>query len=227
MFDLSGVNTRPPTTVKKRERLLYAVGTAVADGARCGIFVATFLAARPAKSDVGTCQAAELFAADNTDPLFEMQANVAIALSGAAVTGSTPLDGVYWSQALQRSTYERSREFHLCGAAGSPHTAAEALRRQFDQEAVLIFDYLPQHAPAQDAILIAVPDVDSARFGDALVADAAARNRIRGGSVTMPDHTLLLVAGNDDRDVARGLVTEAGGNWDAATFAYGKREFVE
>ena len=92
---------------------------------------------------------------------------------------------------------------------------------------MLIFDYLPQHAPQEDAILIAVPDVDIARFGDALVADPAARNRLRGGSVTTTVHTLILVAANDDRDVARRLVAEAGGNWDTATIDYGRSEFVE
>lgn len=187
------------------------------------LFCGTF----PAPSEAGPCQRAELFATDNADPLFEAQADVTIALSGAAVTGSTPLDGVYWSNALQRSTHERSREFHLCGAAGSSHTAAEALRRQFDQEAVLTFDYLPQDAPDGNAIIIAVPDVDIARFGDALAADPAARDHMRGGSVTTTDHTLILVAGNHDRDVARKLVAEAGGNWDAATIAYGTSEFVD
>jgi hypothetical protein len=184
------------------------------------LFCCTFSA--PARAE--PCQRAELFATD-TGPLFEAQATVTIALSGAAVTGSTPLDGVYWSDALQRSTGERSLEFHLCG--GSSHTAAEALRHQFDQEAVLAFDYLPQHAPKTDAIIVAVPDVDIARLADAMAADPVARQRIRGGSVTTTDHTLILVAGDDDRDAARRLVGEAGGDWDAATITYGRREFVE
>lgn len=184
------------------------------------LFCATF----PAPARAEPCQRAELFATD-TDPLFEAQATVTIALSGAAVTGSTPLDGVYWSSALQRSAPERSLEFHLCG--GSSHTAAEALRRQFDQEAVLTFDYLPQHAPHEDAFMVAVPGVDIVRFGDALAADPVARDRIRGGSVTATDHTLILVVRNDDRDVARRLVAEAGGNWNAAAIAYGRSEFVE
>lgn len=185
------------------------------------LFCCTF----PAPSAADPCRQAELFTTDTTDPLFEAQADVTLAQNGAAVTGSTPLDGVYWSSALQRNTQESSREFHLCGAEGSVHTAAEALRRQFNQEAVLTFDY--ERAPDGDAILIAVPDVDIARFGAALVDDPVARDRIRGGSVTTTDHTLILVAGNDDRDVARRLVTEAGGNWDAATIAYGRREFVQ
>ncbi|WP_241520395.1 hypothetical protein [Mycobacterium paraense] len=184
------------------------------------LFCCTF----PAPARAEPCQRAELFAAD-TGPLFAAQATATIALSGAAVTGSTPLDGVYWSNALQRGTGERSLEIHLCG--GSSHTAAEALRHQFDQEAVLAFDYLPQHAQDEDAMLVAVPDVDIARFSDALAADPAARDRIRGGSVTTTDHTLILVAGDGDQDVARRLVGEAGGNWDAATIDYGRREFVE
>ncbi len=187
----------------------------------------------PARGDQGSegpCRTgdphAELFATDNTDPLFELQADATIALNGAAVTGSTPVDGVFWSTGLQQASFERSREFHLCGAdEPTLHAVAEALRRQFNQESVLTFDYLP-HAPGADAIIIAVPDVDIARLRDALVADSAARGRLRGGSVTTTDHTLILVAGNGDRDVARRLVGEAGGSWNAATIAYGKREFV-
>ena len=180
----------------------------------------------PAKADAGPCHPAELFASDNTDPLFEIQADVTITLHGAAVTGSTPLDGVYWSNALQQTSYERSREFHLCGADDSLHTAAEALRRQLNQEAVLTFDYLPQHAPAANAITIRVPDIDITRFRDAFAADSAAHQRLRGGSVTT-DRALILVAGNGDLEVAHRLVIESGGNWDAATIAYGKREFVD
>lgn len=183
------------------------------------LFCTTFSA--PARAE--PCQRAELFATD-TDPLFEARATATVALSGATVTGSSPLDGVYWSDALQRSTRERSIEFHLCG--GSSHAAAEALRRQFNQEAVLAFDYLPQHAPREDAIIVAVPGVDIARFGDALATDPVARQRIRGGSVTTTDHTLIVVAGDDDHDIARRLVGEAGGNWEAATISYGRSEFV-
>jgi hypothetical protein len=189
------------------------------------LFCGAIVTATPAQSD---CQPAEFFITDNADPLFEPRADVTITLGGIAVTGSTPLDGVYWSTALQRITVERSREFHLCGP-GEPalHAAAEALRHQFDQESVLSFDYLPQHAPEQNAIIVTVPDVDIERLGAALGADPAARTRLRGGSVTTTDHTLILVAGNGDRDVARRLVGEVGGNWQAAGIAYGRSEFVE
>jgi hypothetical protein len=188
------------------------------------LFGSVFVAATPAGAT--PCQPAELFVTDNTDPLFEAQADATMAQGGATPTGSTPLDGVYWSNALQQGSYDRSREFHLCADEPELRTAGEALRGQFHQESVLSFGYLPPNAPGANAILITVPDVDITRFGDALVADPTARNRVRGGSVTT-DHTLILVAGNDDREDARRLISEAGGNWSAATIAYGRREFVE
>ena len=192
------------------------------------LFGGIFLPATPANGDAGPCQPAELFAADDADPLFEMQANATIALNGAAVTGSTPLDGVYWSNAQRQITFERSREFHLCVADElTLHNVAEALRRQFGQEAVLTFDYLPRDAPETDAVRIAVPGSDIERLQIAFTADSAARHRLQGGSVTTFDHTLVLVAGTDDLDIARQLAEEAGGNWSAATIAYGNREFVD
>ncbi|MEE6135091.1 hypothetical protein SKC41_01950 [Mycobacterium sp. 050128] len=181
----------------------------------------------PARSDGDSCQPAEFFVVDNGDPLFEPRADVTIALNGVTVTGSTPLDGVYWFAAQQRITLERSREFHLCGTEPALHTAAEALRRQFDQESVLSFDYLPPTAPQENAIIITVPDVDVGRLTTALAADLSVRDRLRGGSVTATDHTLILIAANGDRDLARRLVTAAGGNWQAADIAYGRSEFAE
>ncbi|SOX52387.1 hypothetical protein MAAFP003_1053 [Mycobacterium ahvazicum] len=181
----------------------------------------------PARSEVGSCQPAEFFAADNGDPFFEPEADLTFALNGVTVTGSKPLDGVYWSEAQQRITRERSHEFQLCGTEDALHTAAEALRRQFGQESVLSFDYLPQTAPQENALMITVPDVDIERLATALTADLSARDRLRGGSVTATDHTLVLIAANDDRDLARRLVSAAGGNWQAADIAYGRSEFVK
>nr|WP_232070590.1 hypothetical protein [Mycobacterium lacus] len=177
-----------------------------------------------ASGDGSTCQPAELFAADES-PLFEPQAVVTIALTGAAVTGSTPVDGVFWSNEPRHITYERAREFHLCGVdEPTLHTVAEALRSQFNQGSVLTFEYLPR--TEADAVIITVPDIDIARFRDAFVADSAAHQRLRGGSVTTADHILILVAGNGDLDIAHRLVGAAGGRWSAATIAYGRREFV-
>ncbi|OSC43008.1 hypothetical protein B8W66_00920 [Mycobacterium decipiens] len=186
--------------------------------------------APPANGGGPACRPAELFATDNTADgleLFERQAVATIAPTGVMVTGSTLVDGVFWSNELQQISYERSREFHLC-VVDEPtlHTAAEELHRRFNQEVVLTFDYLPRHAPEADAILITVPDIDIARFHDAFASDSAAHHRLLGGSVTTVDHTLILIAGNGDLDVARRLVEKAGGDWTAATFAYGRREFV-
>ena len=190
----------------------------------CGVGVA------PSAGGEGpACRAAELFASNpiGDSQLFELQADVTFALNGTVVTGSTPVDGVFWSEQLQQTTDERSREFHLC-VVDEPtlHTAAEALRTQFNQEAVLTFDYLPQDAPGENAIAVTVPDIDLARFRAAFASDPAAHRRLQGGSVTTTDHTLLLIAGNSDLDIARRLVGAAGGRWSAANIAYGRREFV-
>jgi hypothetical protein len=196
-----------------------------------GLFVAV-------KADAAPCRTAELFATDRTavstepdtapDGLqpFAAQAGRTLADSGEAVTGSTPLVGVSWSLALQRVTYERSREFHVCGP-GEPtlHAAADALRRRFHQDAVLTFEYLPRQQPGAGAVLITVPGVGVAQFRDALVADPVAHTQLPDGSIT-DDHTLILVADDGDLDAARRLVGEAGGNWNAARVASGRREVV-
>lgn len=173
----------------------------------------------------GFCRPAELFVADDGSPLFELQADVTIALNGAAVTGSTPLDGAFWSDELQQVTFELARQFHLCVVDESAlHTAAEALRRQFNQQTVLTFDYLPKSAA--DAVTITVPDVDIGRFHAAFVSDSAAQRQLLGGSVTTADHVLILVAGKSDLDIAHRLVTEAGADWASATIEYGNRDLA-
>src|ERR1700712_2534974 len=183
--------------------------------------------APPATADELACRPAELFITDDESPLFELQADVTIALNAVAVTGSTPVDGAFWSEGLQRTTFERARQFHLCVVdEATLHNAAEALRRQFDQQAVLTFVYLPANAGETTAITITVPGIDVARFNDAFVADSAAPHRLLVGPATTPDRTLILVAGKSDLDIARRLVADAGGCWNDATFAYGRREFV-
>lgn len=186
----------------------------------------------PASSAPASCQPAELFATDDNHDthdltLFELQADVTIAGTGAGVSGSALVDGVFWSLESQQISYERSREFHLCVAdAPTLHAAAAALRDQFHQQAVLTFAYLPKQAPDADAILLTAPEVDLPRFRAAFAADSAAQHRLLGGSVTTEDHTLILVVAENDLDLARRLVAAAGGNSAAAAIAYGKREFV-
>lgn len=209
-------------------------------GAVIGARQWTHTAAAVCRLDDQSRHHAEIFATNNTavinDPndarlrdgleTFEEQAEDTMARNNARAVGSTLLDGVYWSDELQQTTYERSREFHLCDV-GEPqlHAVAEQVRRQFHQESVLTFEYLPQGQPGADAAIVTVPDIEVHRFHDALVADRPAQDRLDGGSVTV-DRTLLLVAGATDIDVARNLVTESGGDWSVASVRYGKREFV-
>jgi hypothetical protein len=202
--------------------------------------------ATPADADPPVCpqgeigSAAELFATDNTavitdpnDPrlrdrlqLFELEADATIAHSGGFAMGSTLIDGAFWSDTLHQTTYERSREFHLCGLDDDGlRSAADQLCHQFGQESVLTFHYLPRDSAAATAAIVEVPNIDRVRFHDALVGDVPARDRIEGGSVT-PEGTLVLVADTADFDIARRLVGEAGGQWATATVTYGKREFV-
>lgn len=227
MFDITRVNTHPPTASRRLGRHLILVWLLISSG--------TVGAAIPANGD--TCRPAELYAAhghdDTGDPddtgnsddrLFELQAGLTLILNGATVTGSTLLDGVFWDGELHQVSYEHARQFHLC-VADQPtlHNAAEALRHQFDQQAVLTFDYLPENAA--DAITVTAPDIDIARFRAAFVADAAAQRRLKGGSVSV-ERTLILVADKSDLDIARRLVGAAGGDWATATVASGNREFV-
>ncbi|ODR02791.1 hypothetical protein BST27_21225 [Mycobacterium intermedium] len=198
----------------------------------CVVPPAPLVSAAPGP-DRRDCRPAELFITDTESPLFEPQAIATIATAapfGAAVTGSTPLDGVFWSEDRQQIAFERSREFHLCVTdATALHAAAAALGHQFDQDAVLTFDYQPQSAPGDgtNGVAITVPDADFGRFGEAFAADATARRELLGGSVTTTDHTLILIAGCDDLALARRLVEEAGGRWESATLAFGRREFVQ
>jgi hypothetical protein len=186
-------------------------------------------------------QRAELFATDNTvvitdpaDPrlrdrleLFELQANATIVQDGASSAGSTLVDGIFWSDELKATTYERSRDFHLpCIDELQLHTLAHDIRQQFHQESVLTFAYLPQEAPRSDAVTIEAPDADTTRFHDVLAGDPVARQRVVGGSIT-ESHTLILVAGIADLALARRLVVDSGAQVSSVTVQYGHRELVQ
>jgi hypothetical protein len=85
---------------------------------------------------------------------------------------------------------------------------------------------LPTDAPEVNAVSVNVPDVDTARLHEALAGDPVARDRLVGGSVT-EQHTLIVVADIADLRLARRLAAEAGGQPQAVTVQYGRREFVE
>lgn len=234
MFDSIRVNTHPPTASRRgrqrpvhiRRNTLVLVWFLIAGG------TSGALGSANAVSDL--CHPAELFASDNSDTLgpdelrmFETQAEATLALNRAPATGSALVDGVFWSDEIQQVTIERARQFHLC-VVDKPTllAAAEALRRQFDQQAVLTFDYLSEDARDSQAAIIAVPGIDFARFRDAFIADEAAHHPLLGGSVTTAEPKLILIASKGDLGIARRLVEASGGDWATATIAYGDRELV-
>jgi hypothetical protein len=138
-------------------------------------FGTVFVAATPASA--APCRPAELFVTDNTDPLSEAQADATMAQDGATPTGSTPLDGVYWSNALQQASYERSRISSLRRRARIAHRRRSAARPVPPRiGAVLRLSAAERARGERDPHHGA--DVDIARFGDALVADPTARNRV-------------------------------------------------
>jgi hypothetical protein len=184
---------------------------------------------------------AELFATDTTaaisdydDPrlqdrleLFELQVDATVLSNAGVATGSTLVDGVFWSANKRRTTYERSREFHLsCVDQFQLHRIAYQIRRQFHQESVLTFEYLSTDAPEADAVTVTVPNVDKSRFYDVLAGDPMARSRLVGGSVT-EDHTLILVAAVADLELARQVAVATGGRTQTMSVQHGRREFVD
>ncbi|MGW6709914.1 hypothetical protein ACWGDE_34195, partial [Streptomyces sp. NPDC054956] len=100
------------------------------------------------------CPTAEIFATDNTaiitapeDPRlrtrlrrFDREVREIIRTHGAKPGSSTLLDGVFWSEDLKQTTYERSREFDVnrVGPEGLHHIA-DVIRKQYHQESVLTF----------------------------------------------------------------------------------------
>jgi hypothetical protein len=231
------------TNVRSRSLLPARLGLVLA-----GLITAAVASATPVRANVIGCSPddpsqphAELFATTNTavitdadDPrlrdrleLFELQVDTTVLANAAVATGSTLVDGVSWSAERHQLTYERSRDFHLsCVDEFELHRIADQVRQQFLQESVLTFRQLPHDAPEVDAVTVEVPDVDSSRLYAALAGDPVARDRLVGGSVT-EDRTLILVADIADLELARQLAVAAGGQTQAATVRYGRREFVE
>jgi hypothetical protein len=200
----------------------------------CGV---TAMTASPAEA---APLRAQIFATNNTaiitDPAdprlrtrlvhFEHQVRAIVRAGGARAGRSTLLDGVFWSSDLRQTTYERSREFDVTrvSPAGLRHIA-DVVRKTFDQESVLTFEFLPPTSPRAGAVEIEAPGADVRRLHDALTADPDARERLGGGSVTL-DRRLILVAARADLDLARRVVTETGAAWSSATIRYGAEEFV-
>jgi hypothetical protein len=183
---------------------------------------------------------AEMFAtnstqtiADSADPRLQdrlepFASHVAgtILANAALPVGSDLVHGVFWSEDLQQLTFESSREFHLaCVDEGELTRIAELVAGQFGQEAVLTFTYDPDGAVSADSFIAVVPGVDVQRFHDVLAADPDARTRLGGGAIT-EDGSLVLVAADEDAEVARRVVAASGGELDIGRVRHGTSRFV-
>ncbi|MFF5705128.1 hypothetical protein ACFY7H_21855 [Streptomyces sp. NPDC012794] len=221
----------------KRLRVLVAVGVLALASAGAGTAQADPSAWAPGGTD---CPAAEIFATDNTavitDPAdprlrtrlkrFDHEVREIIRSHGARPGASTLLDGVFWSENEQQTTYERSREFDVEEVnADGLHHIADVIRKQYRQESVLTFRCLPRTSPETDAVEIQAEGVSATRLHDALMADPVARVRLGGGSVAL-DGRLILIAPIADLTLARKFTARLGVDWNSAEVRYGDEEFV-
>ena len=162
---------------------------------------------------------------DRLEP-FESEVDGTVLANAALPVGSELIHGVFWSEDLQQLTFESSREFYLaCVDEGELTRIAELVAGQFGQESVLTFTYHPDNAPPADSFLAEVPGVDVQRFHDALAADPDARTRLGGGSIN-EDGSLVLVAADEDAEVAKRLVARSGGELDMSGVRHGTSRFV-
>jgi hypothetical protein len=183
---------------------------------------------------------AEIIAADTTaiitDPAdprlddrlvtFKRQAKRIIRRGGGVPRRTQLLDGVFFSSILGITTFQRSRDFDVDSVSRAElRNIAERIRRRFHQQSVLTFDYRERRRGPVDAVEVEVPCIDTQRLRDGFLANAQARERLQGGSVTL-DGRLILIAALEDLDLVKRFVTEIGGDFDDATIRRGRREFV-
>jgi hypothetical protein len=183
---------------------------------------------------------AEIFATNNTalitdpgDPRlgkrlvrFDRQVRLIISGNGGVPRRSQLLDGVFFSSDLGTTTFERSREFDVDAVSRKElRDIADRVRKRFNQQSVLTFDYPERRRDPVDAVEVEVPGIDAQRLRERLLVDEEARERLFGGSVTL-DGRLILVASLEDVGLVKRLVTDIGGDFDDALIRLGKREFV-
>src|SRR6476469_304309 len=159
---------------------------------------------------------AEMFATNNTETIadpdprlqdrlepFASQVDGTILANSALPVGSDRMQGVFWSEDLQRLTFESSRQFHLaCVGEAELTRTAEMVARQFDQESVLTFTYKPGDVTSADSFIAEVPGVDVQRLHNALATDPDARTRLGGGSITARAGSCPSASGQRSRRTA-------------------------
>jgi hypothetical protein len=72
---------------------------------------------------------------------------------------------------------------------------------------------------------VTVPGVDVQRFHNALATDPDARTRLGGGSIN-EDGSLVLVAADEDAEVAKRVVAVSGAELDTSGVRHGTSRFV-
>ncbi|MCR3751373.1 hypothetical protein [Lentzea californiensis] len=181
----------------------------------------------------------EIFASNNTavitDPAdprlrdrlvrFDREVRGIVRANGGLTTRSTLLDGVFWSSDLQQTTFERSRKFDVTlDEEGLRHTAS-TISKQFRQESVLTFRFLPANSPQVDAVQVEVDGITATQVREGLLADAVVREKLGGGSVTLQDKA-ILIADVNDLPTVRAFVTKLDGDMRKAKVRKGTWEFV-
>ncbi len=219
-----GLNTR-------RAALVVATAATAATGS---------LAADTASAKGGRLPDAEMLATNSlaiiTDPAdprlqdrlvgFKREVRQIIRRGGGKPRRSQLLDGVFFSSLLGITTFQRSRDFDLDRVSDQElYDIAETVRQRFLQQSVLTFDYPERPWDRVDAVELEVPGVDADALRNGFQADAEARERLQGGSVTL-DGRLLLIASLEDLALAKRFVTEIGGDLRDATIRPGRVEFV-
>jgi hypothetical protein len=133
---------------------------------------------------------------------------------------------VFFSSILGLTTFQRARDFDVDGVTRRElRDIADRVRRRFSQQSVLTFDYRERRRDPVDAVELLVPGVTARRLREGFAANAEARERLGGGSVTL-DGRLVLIAALGDVGVAKRFARAIGGDLRRAKLRRGKREFV-
>jgi hypothetical protein len=216
-------------------RLTSSLALALAAATLCSVGAGTAFA------DHGQLPDAEIFASNTTavitdpgDPRldarlvrFKREVNRIIRRGGGQPRESQLLDGVFFSTILGFTTFERSREFDVDGVSQRElRVIANRVRRRYHQQSVLTFDYPERRSDSIDAVEVEVPGLRAQQLRDGFQADAEARQRLAGGSVTV-DGRLILIAALEDFQLVERFVSEIGGDFDDATIRGGQQEFVD
>src|SRR5512132_3902559 len=129
---------------------------------------------------------------------------------GGVARRSRLLDGMFFSPILGFTTFQRSRAFDVDRVSRRElRGMAATVAQRFHQQSVLTFDRAERRTDPVDAVEVEARGVEASRLRFAFVADAEARRRLMGASVS-PHGRLFLVAALEDLGVVERFVTALG-----------------